>query len=231
MTTSTTTAIRIDIISDIVCPWCWLGWRYLKAAIDQTAIPVEMRWRAYMLDTNVPKNGTDYKAYMAKKFGTAPDNRFAKMREHLEAAAPDAGIEFRFDGIPKRANTLAAHQLMHWAQEQNTQEQNTQGQNNANDMAEALFTAFFKDHLDINDQDVLLNLASEFGMDTDLIRTLYSKNADETVIMEDIAAVSRAGIRSVPSYIYQGKYLLQGAQPAKAHYDMIEKLSSDTNST
>jgi len=211
--------IRIDIVSDIVCPWCWLGWRYLKAAIDKTETPVEVNWRAYMLDANVPKEGVDYKAYMTQKFGAAPDNRFAQMRQHLEAAAPDAGIAFKFDGIPKRANTLASHQLMRWAQ----------GQGHANEMAEALFRAFFIDHSDINDQDVLLSLAESVDMDSDIVKSLYDQNADEAAVMEEIAQVSRAGIRSVPSYIYQGKYLVQGAQGADAHLQVIEKLSSEMN--
>lgn len=222
MTTPTAhTPLQIDIVSDIVCPWCWLGWRYLKSAIEQTDYPVELRWRAYMLDANVPKQGVDYKSYMAQKFGNTPDNRFAQMRQHLEAAAPNAGIEFRFDGIPKRANTLASHQLMLWAQ----------GQNRANDMAEALFRAFFTDHLDINDETVLLGLSEKMDMDTSLVKALYAKKADENTVMDEVAAVSRAGIRSVPSYIYQGKYLVQGAQPATAHIEMIEKLSSDKNNS
>jgi len=188
------TPIQIDIVSDIVCPWCWLGWRYLKDAIDQSPHPIEVNWRAYMLDANVPKTGVDYKSYMKQKFGDAPDNRFKQMRQHLEAAAPAAGIEFKFDGIPKRANTLASHQLMRWAQ----------GQGRANNMAEALFRAFFTEHRDINDEAVLLSLAESSNMDPDIIQSLFAKDADEAAVMEEISAVSRAGIRSVPSYIYQG---------------------------
>ena len=213
------TPLHIDIISDIVCPWCWLGWRYLKAAIDKTNHPIEVNWRAYMLDGNVPKNGVDYKSYMAEKFGGAPDNRFTQMRQHLEAAAPDAGIAFKFDGIPKRANTLASHQLMRWAQ----------GQGRADDMAEALFRAFFTDHKDINDEAVLLSLAEAVDMDAGLIKELYAKGADEAAVMAEIAEVSRAGIRSVPSYIYNHQYLVQGAQGIDAHLKVIEKLSSEMN--
>lgn len=214
------TSVQIDIISDIVCPWCWLGWRYLKQAIDETKCDIEVGWRAYMLDPNVPAEGVDYKDYMKQKFGDAPDNRFAAMRTQLEAAAPDAGIEFRFDGIPKRANTMASHQLMRWAQ----------GQGRANEMAEALFRAFFTDHQDINDQAVLLGLAKNIDMDTRIIKELYDDKADEKAIVDEIAAFGQMGIRSVPSYVYQGKYLVQGAQPASAHKEMIEKLSSELES-
>lgn len=209
--------ISVDIISDIVCPWCWLGWRYLKQAIDETETPVKVTWRAYMLDSTVPKDGVDYKSYMRSKFGNAPDNKFKIMRSHLEAKGPELGIDFRFDGIPKRANTLASHQLMLWAQ----------GQDKANDMAEALFQAFFTDHRDINQQEVLLDIAKNVGMDADIIAGLYERQADEANVMAEINAVSRAGIQSVPSYIYQGKYLVQGAQGKEAHAQVIEKLAAE----
>ena len=212
--------VHVDIISDIVCPWCWLGWRYLKQAIDETDHEVQVTWRAYMLDANVPKDGVDYKSYMKAKFGDTPDNKFRLMRDHLEAKGPDVGIDFRFDGIPKRANTLASHQLMRWAQ----------GQGKANEMSEALFQAFFTDHRDINQASVLLGIAKSVGMDTDIIADLYDRGADADTVMAEIGEVSRAGINSVPSYIYQGKYLVQGAQGKEAHAQVIEKLASETAS-
>ena len=219
MSSSEANPVTIDIISDIVCPWCWLGWRYLKQAIDAADHEVKITWRAYMLDANVPKDGMDYKSYMKAKFGDSPSNKFKIMRQHLEAQGPDLGIDFRFDGIPKRANTLASHQLMHWAQ----------GQDKANDMAEALFQAFFTDHRDINDQAVLLDIAKSVDMDTDIIADLYARSADEGTVMAEINQVSSAGITSVPSYIYQGKYLVQGAQGKDAHAQVIEKLAVEIN--
>lgn len=211
------TPIHIDIISDIVCPWCWVGWRYLKPAIEQSSITVNVTWRAYMLDANVPKEGMDYKAYMKKKFGDTPNNKFKQMRTHLESVGPDLGINFQFDGIPKRANTLAAHQLMYWAQ----------GQDKANDMADALFQAFFTDHLDINNHNVLIDIAAKLDMDANIVKDLYKKQADETVITNEINEVGRAGIQSVPTYIYQGKYLVQGAQNTNTHMNIINKIATE----
>ena len=106
---------------------------------------------------------------------------------------------------------------MHWAQ----------GQGRANDMAESLFQAFFTDHSDINQQNVLIDIAAQAGLDPDIIQDLFTKNADQDVVMNEIEQVSRAGIRSVPSYIYQGKYLVQGAQPAESHIEIIEKLAAE----
>jgi len=104
-----------------------------------------------------------------------------------------------------------------------------QGQDRANEMAEALFRAFFTDHQDINDLETLQTLAAQIGMDRNIVKDLYDKDADEDAVLGEIASISRAGIRSVPSYIYQGQYLVQGAQPAKAHLNMIETLSSGAN--
>lgn len=210
-------SIHIDIVSDIVCPWCWLGWRYLKQAIDQSGKEIHVDWRPYMLDANVPKEGMDYKSYMKSKFGDAPDNKFKLMRQHLEAAGPDAGIDFRFDGIPRRANTFASHQLMRWAQ----------GQGRANDMAEALFRAFFTEHRDINKQNILAEVAEEAGMEPNIIVDLLRQNADAEAVQAEIDEISRAGIRSVPTYIYQRKYLVQGAQSADTHAKVIEKILTE----
>lgn len=217
MSAPMTRPVHVDIISDIVCPWCWLGWRYLKEAAARSDHPVKVTWRAYMLDPNVPKDGMDYKAYMKQKFGDAPNNKFKQMRGHLEMAGPTVGIDFKFSGIPKRANTLAAHQLMRWAQ----------GQDKAAEMAEALFKAFFTDHRDINQKSVLLELAEETGLDAKIVKDLFDKDADADVVMNEIKEVGRAGIRSVPSYIYQGKYLVQGAQDAASHLKIINQLSSE----
>ena len=209
-------SVRIDIVSDIVCPWCWLGWRYLKNAADQTKHNVDISWRAYMLDPDVPKDGVDYKPYMKNKFGDGPSNKFKAMREHLETAGPVVGIDFKFNGIPKRANTLAAHQLMLWAQ----------GQGKANDMAEALFKAFFTDHRDINDRSVLIDLAENAGLDTDIVSDLFEKGADKETVMTEIGGILKSGIRGVPAYIYQGKYLVQGAQDTKNHLNIIDQIAT-----
>jgi predicted DsbA family dithiol-disulfide isomerase len=94
--------VSVDIVSDIVCPWCWLGKQYFDAAVKSSGRKIEVTWRPYMLDPTVPTEGAPYRAYMKKKFGDAPDNRFTAMREHLEAAAPDTGITFRFSELTVR---------------------------------------------------------------------------------------------------------------------------------
>lgn len=112
-----TRPIIIDIVSDIVCPWCWFGKKHLDQAIEQNPdIDVQINWHPYMLDPDVPADGVPYKDYMRQKFGDGPSDRFKSMRNHLESGAGPRGINFQFDGIPMRPNALKAHCVMKWAQ-------------------------------------------------------------------------------------------------------------------
>ena len=127
-------SVSVDIVADLVCPWCWLGKRNWDAALKQVSgIKVDTVWRPYQLDPTISREGQPYRDYMKAKFSADKAELWKQMRSHLEAAAPGAGIEFRFDDIPTRPNTLDAHRLMRWAT----------GQGKADAMAEALFAAFF----------------------------------------------------------------------------------------
>ena len=133
-------AVQVDIVSDVVCPWCWLGYRLFAVAEKQLKTPLELSWRPYMLDPTVPADGMDYKTYMKNKFGDGPSDKFKAMRTMLEEKGQQYGIGFQFDKISKRPNTLNAHRIIRWAQ------------NNADagsETAEALFKAFFAEGKDI----------------------------------------------------------------------------------
>jgi len=201
------TLIQVDIVSDIVCPWCWLGVRYFQKAAKQSNHDVLLTWRPYMLDPNVPKDGVPYRDYMKNKFGDGPSDRFKAMRETLETAGPDVGIDFKFSGIPMRPNTLDAHRLMRWAQ----------GQSLGNAAADALFQAFFTNHKDVGDPAILTQIASDIGMDGDLVAELLSKEDDKNTVREEIMYFRNLGISGVPTFIYNGQFAVQGAQPTEAH--------------
>lgn len=166
-----------------------------------------------MLDPNIPAKGVVYRDYMKSKFGTGPNDRFKAMREHLEAAAPEVGIDFRFSDIPMRPNTLKAHMLMKWAQ----------GQNKGDQAAEALFKAFFADLRDVGNTDVIIDIAEEIGLDPVIVSDLLAQNKDSDKIMAEIAYFRGLGVSGVPSFIYNGSFLIQGAQPAETHIKAIEK--------
>jgi len=169
-----------------------------------------------MLDPNVPDGGVPYPAYMKAKFGDAPSNRYASMREHLEAAAPDAGIEFHFSDIPMRPNTLDAHRLMRWAQ----------GQNVGDVAAKALFRTFFKDLKDIGNPQVLSAIAAEVGLDAELTSDLLAGENDKDTTKEEIDYFRHLGISGVPTFIYNGQFAVQGAQPIDTHLQALEKAAN-----
>lgn len=210
--------LEVDIVSDIVCPWCWLGARQFLEAAKAVPFAVTLRWHPYMLDANIPAAGTPYKDYMKAKFGDAPSVKFKAMRSHLESAGPDLGIDFRFDGIPMRPNTLSAHRLMKWAQ----------GQGKATNAAEALFKAFFTDHRDVGDIDTLAAIAGEIGMDVDLTRDLLRTDRDSEAVKSEIAYFANLGISGVPTFIYNRQYVVQGAQPTDVHFAHLNKLATLT---
>jgi len=206
------TLIQVDIVSDIVCPWCWLGVRYFQNAARQSRHDTRLTWRPYMLDPGVPDDGVAYRDYMKTKFGDGPNDRFKAMREALEEAGPELGIDFRFDGIPMRPNTLNAHRLMRWAQ----------GQGLGDAAADALFQAFFTDHKDVGNPKVLTDIAIEIGMDGNLVSELLSREDDKNAVREEILYFRNLGISGVPTFIYNGQFVVQGAQPAGAHLKALE---------
>lgn len=212
----TTPPIQVDIVSDIVCPWCWLGTRYFFKAVQNSPYDVEVTWRPYMLDPTLPPEGRPYGDYMKAKFGDAPDNRFKAMRDHLEAAAPDAGITFRFGDIPMRPNTLNAHRLMKWAQ----------GQDVGDQAAEALFKAFFDELKDVGDKGVLVQIAENIGLDGTIVGDLLDSAQDTQAVTEEIQFFRNLGVSGVPTFIHNGRYAIQGAQEPETHLQALEKTAT-----
>lgn len=209
--------ITIDIVSDIVCPWCWLGKQYVDAAIKQFPdMDVQINWRPFMLDADVPSEGLPYQYYMKKKFGGDRTEQFKAMKKNLVEAAGPAGIEFNFDDIPVRPNTLKAHCLLKLA--------TTQGKSAA--ASEALFKAFFQDGKDVGDNQVLMQIAKNIGMDSASIQKFTSANNDKAEIQSELAYFQELGVSSVPTFIYNGTFAVAGGQPIDAHLQAIEKAST-----
>lgn len=208
------TPIQVDIVSDIVCPWCWLGIKYFEKAAKQSGRQIALTWRPYMLDPTVPEDGVPYKDYMKQKFGAdGPSNRFKSMRQALEEAAPEVGIDFKFGQIPMRPNTLNAHRLLKWAQ----------GQDLGSTAAEALFKAFFTELKDVGSVETLKEIASEIGMDAELVEELLMKDDDKNAVREEIMFFRNLGVNGVPCFIYNGQFAVQGAQPADAHLKALNE--------
>ncbi len=206
-------AVHIDIVSDVVCPWCWLGKKRLEAALDEAGGEAELIWRPYELDPTIPEAGVPYRDYMRAKFGDGPDDRFRVMREHLEPAARAAGIDFRFDELPTRPNTLNAHRLIRWAQ----------GQGKGSQAEEALFRAFFAELRDIGDKAVLSEVAGEIGLDPKVVAELLQTDRDKIAVREEETHFRSLGVSGVPTFIFEGRYAVSGAQEPPTLVELIEK--------
>ncbi len=203
--------VEVDIVSDFVCPWCWLGYKQFLQAANKTKPRPNLSFRPYMLDASVPEGGADYRAYMKNKFGDKPDSRWKAMREHLEAAGPEAGIEFNFKAITRRPNTLNAHRLMRWAQ----------GQDLGAACAEQLFRAYMENGEDIGDMDVLCEIADTIGMDSELVRDLLTGDQDKVDVQNEILFFRGLGVSGVPTFIYGGQMAVQGAQSPETHRKVL----------
>lgn len=206
-------SLVIEMVSDLVCPWCWLGLRRLKAALTLVPhIQPEIYFRPYELDPNIPPGGVDYRAYMTNKFGGTGEadedpqrNRFRAMRDALEQYGREEDIPFDFAGIKWRPNTFDAHRVVRWAQ----------GQGLGMAAKERLFHAYFTEHLDIGDHDVLTQLSGQVGLDPAIVSGLLTSDADKDTVRQEENVFLQMGVRGVPTYIANRRYAAQGAETAE----------------
>lgn len=217
--TTTATPLNIDIVSDVVCPWCYIGKRHVEQAISQWQekhpnAAVSVRWHPFQLNPDLPLEGTDRKGYLEQKFG-GPE-RAKEIYARVAAAGRNAGLELNFDGILKQPNTLAAHALIAYAQ---TADDGA----HADAVAERLFKAYFVDGQFIGDLEVLVAIAAECGLDAETTRAVLSERATlDQIAAQDVNAREQ-GITGVPYFIFNQKVALSGAQPPDVLLDAMEK--------
>lgn len=210
-------SVNVDLVLDPVCPWCWLGHRYWKAAQELVPeIAVETVLRPFQLDDAIPKEGVPYQAYMKARIGEDAQGRFKAMRAHLEEAGPKAGIVFNFDEITTRPNTMDAHRLIRWAQ----------GQGQGEAAAEAIFKAYFEERRDIGAADELVTIAGAIGLEGDVVRDLLSSNRDMAEIEREERFFRSLGVAGVPCFIFNGAFAVSGAEAPETLADAIRKAST-----
>lgn len=197
---------RIDVISDAICPWCWIGKTNLDAAlalIGPAAAGFSIHWRPFQLNPDMPPEGVERAAYRAQKFGSVEKGR--ELDARVAEAGRNVGLEFRHDLMLRTPNTINAHRLLQWSGSQPA----GPGQH---EMAEALFRAYFHDGKDIGDLTTLTEIAATLGLDAAAF--LASDELAEEVRAED-AYFRRIGISGVPSFALDGRVLFSGAYPAQ----------------
>ena len=196
-------AVKIDVISDVVCPWCYLGKARLEAALAALPdIDAEIHWRPYQLDPSIPRTGVDRKAYMEAKFGAGP--RIGEIHERLNGLGKEAGIKYDFEAIKVSPNTMSAHRLIRWAAQA--------GPGMQDRVVDLLFKAYFEEGRDIGSSSVLTDLAGKAGMDASIVETLLPTDAEEAGVIGEIATSKQMGISGVPCFIIDQKFAVSGAQ-------------------
>lgn len=190
----------IEIYSDVICPWCFIGKRRLERAMAQRpSLDITIDWRAFQLNPWMPAEGMERKAYLEAKFGSRDA---ARVYDGIKRVGEGEGIDFRFDRIPRTPNTLSAHRLIRMAGAQQKQDA----------VVEALFQAYFINGRDIGSIDSLAEIAGEAGLDRDEIRRSLADEGDLQVVRAEDARARQMGIQGVPCFIVDRSYAVSGAQ-------------------
>jgi predicted DsbA family dithiol-disulfide isomerase len=206
--------ITIDVVSDVICPWCFLGKRRLDKALSLIPdVKVEVVYRPFFLDPTIPAGGIDRHKYMSDKFG---EERLKTIHDPLIAAGKEDGVPYHFDKITRTPNTLDAHRLIRWALPTGKQAE----------MKEALFIAYWSDGKDIGDHTVLADIAASIGLDRETIAKDLVSDKDKQEVMAETQQAQQMGITGVPTFIINHKYGISGAQSAELLADAIKKVAS-----
>ncbi|MCA9706922.1 MAG: DsbA family oxidoreductase [Myxococcales bacterium] len=211
-------ALRVEIWSDIACPWCWVGKRRLEAAIERFGRPVEVIWRAFELDPSAPRAhppGTDYVQRLADKYRTTRDQAQAMIDRMTRVGAED-GLDFRFDRA-RPGNTFDAHRLLGWAAEHGRQ----------GALKERLMQAYMHEGRSVADHAVLVELAAEVGLDPERAQAVLSSDAHARDVRAEQALAAELGVTGVPFFVIAERYAVSGAQPAELLVGVLERAWAD----
>lgn len=208
--------LSVEVISDVICPWCFIGKRRLEKAIAALDTPVKVRWLPFPLNPTMPKEGISRREYRTKKFGSW--ERSMQLDANIVAAGKDEGISFDFERIERTPNTLDAHRLI-WLAE-------TEGVQDA--VVEALFRAYFTEGRDISERQTLVAVVAEAGLDRQRAESVLSSDEGADAIEEAGGQARRLGVDGVPFFVINGEITLSGAQPPEAFLEAFKQAIGST---
>ena len=219
MSDSANSTIRLDIVSDVVCPWCIVGFLQMQKALQECGVGAELHWQPFELNPAMPEEGEPLDSHMQKKYGTSAEQNEAT-RQNLTELGESMGFKFLFADDMRIVNTFRAHQLLHWAKEQGR----------GDDLKQAFFVAYFTDRRDLSDENVLADIASEAGFDrAEAFAVLMDQRFANDVRTAEQFWTGQ-GISGVPAMVFNQKYLVTGAQGADNYTRILTELQqmSDT---
>ncbi len=203
---STLKPLKIDIVSDVVCPWCYIGKRRIENALALVPdVPVEVRWRPF------------FDEYLTAKFGSV--EAYKGIAGRVVAAAGEEGLTYRPDLVKRQPNTIDCHRLIHWAE----------AQGKSAEMKQRLMELYFRDGGDLTEINVLVQAAADVGLDADDVRKRLASDEDVALISGQAQEASEKGISGVPTFVFAQKYAVSGAQPAEQLARAIREVSGEIN--
>jgi predicted DsbA family dithiol-disulfide isomerase len=207
--------VRIDVVSDVVCPWCFIGKHRLEQALKlKPGIAVEVHWRPYFLNDWIPREGIARDEYLTTKFGSP--ERYKGIAQRVGAAAAAEGLVYASDKMKRQPNTLDCHRLIHWAD----------GIGKAGEMKQKLMDLYFTQGADLTERETLVKAAADVGLDPKTVREALATDKDVTQIEQEAQSAKEAGIEGVPCFIFGSKFAVSGAQAPEYLAEAIERLAN-----
>jgi predicted DsbA family dithiol-disulfide isomerase len=208
--------MKLAIVIDVVCPWCFVGKREIEKAMTiRPGVISSIEWRPFQLAPDTPSEGIDRKLYYQRKFGDAA--QLAEMRRHLKNRGEALGIDFDFESDCLIANTMDAHRLIRWAGPAGCQDI----------VVEALMEQYFEKAAFLGDKILLCDIAENAGMDRESVAELLATDQDAALVRQDIQQANNMGVSGVPFFIFDGKTAISGAQPSEIFVQIFDQLSGE----
>ncbi|MEL7515716.1 MAG: DsbA family oxidoreductase [Pseudomonadota bacterium] len=208
--------VDVDIVSDVMCPWCIVGFRQLEQALGLTGMGARVRWHPFELNPTMPPQGQNLAEHIAEKYGSTAEQS-AKNRQYLRALGENLGIQFIFTEDSRIVNTFLAHQLLDFALSQGRQ----------HPLKLALFEAHFTEGRDVSDTETLIEVAASVGLDPEAARNALETQALADTVREKESFWTSRGISGVPSMVFNSKYLVTGAQGAENYTQILRQAASE----
>jgi predicted DsbA family dithiol-disulfide isomerase len=210
--------LQIDIVSDVVCQWCYIGKKRIEDALALASdVPVHVNWRPFFLNPWVPREGISRDEYLTAKFGSP--EAYKGIAGRVVAAAAAEGLEYNSDHVKRQPNTIDSHRLIHWAE----------AGGKAAQMKQRLMELYFRDGGDLTSTDVLVQAAADVGLDAKSVRERLATDEDVELISGQAQEASEKGISGVPTFVFAQKYAVSGAQPADQLARAIRQISAEIN--
>jgi predicted DsbA family dithiol-disulfide isomerase len=206
--------VRIDVVSDVVCPWCFIGKHRLEKALAlRPGVAVEVHWRPYFLNDWIPREGISREQYLTTKFGSP--ERYKGIAQRVTAAAAEEGLVYAAEKVKRQPNTLDCHRLIRWAE--------VEGK--AGEMKQKLMDLYFTQGADLTDRDTLVQAAASIGLDANTVREGLASDQDVAAIEQEAQSAKAAGIEGVPCFIFGGKFAVSGAQSPEYLAGAIDRMT------